>query len=192
MFYEWLIQHLDGSFPEFLKLPLVLWVRHPSRIVFAHWIHGRQLRTPWQTKMPSSLTDRSDDPEINNMRIESVTTNRLKHNYKNDRYPAILEDLWKVLLSKDVFNPESAPEDVAKSVLTRLEGPARAVEIPLSGRKAEVDFDNEAFEDALGDDMYDEGIEPDGLEDGDSDDEDDDGEQGQGDEGQDLEAEQDE
>ncbi|KAH7469602.1 hypothetical protein IWW34DRAFT_849291 [Fusarium oxysporum f. sp. albedinis] len=77
---------MKNKYSEFLGLPLDVEIRNPLTFVVAHRVHGRQMRTGWALDS-QTLADRDDS--INNILIETRSSNFLKHNFAEADYPML-------------------------------------------------------------------------------------------------------
>ena len=80
-------------------------VRHPLRFAVAHKRHNKQMATGWLLGSPWSLNDR--DNTLNNILIETSTSNFLKWNYAEDEQTQTrLKEMIKTLnIGPAYYNP---------------------------------------------------------------------------------------
>lgn len=137
IFLEIMYQACDPKYRDFLGLPLVAWARHPFCIAIAHKTHKKQMRTGWTTGEPDSLSQRDD--LINNILIETQSSNFFKHDFDQSTYPKLLEMIKEITVPKDLYDPDMDCELCEDFETTAL-------------AEAGVDdamFEGEAFEDAF-------------------------------------------
>jgi hypothetical protein len=77
---------MKNKYCEFLGLPLDVEHRNPLTFAIAHRVHGRQMRTGWALNS-KTLADRDDS--INNILIETRSSNFLKHCFAEADYPML-------------------------------------------------------------------------------------------------------
>jgi hypothetical protein len=93
---ECIYQHLKyGGLDEFLRLPITILYKHPLCLSVGHRHHGFQMRTGFKTIHPTSLEEDYDE-SLSNICFETLLSNRMKWNYPEESYEAMLEDLLKV------------------------------------------------------------------------------------------------
>ena len=73
-------------YSEFLNLPIVSATKNPICFAVTHETHGHAMRTAWQEN-PTELEHRKDS--LNNMLLETQTSNYAKHNFEFKEYAAI-------------------------------------------------------------------------------------------------------
>ncbi|KAK7538484.1 uncharacterized protein J3D65DRAFT_602500 [Phyllosticta citribraziliensis] len=91
-----------AKYLEFLRLPLNVRHHNPLTFVVAHRIHGAQMASGWRPS-PQSFSDRIDS--LNNMLIETRTSNFAKHNFDKDHCDLIKHMLSQIDLPLTVYDP---------------------------------------------------------------------------------------
>ena len=92
-----------------LALPLVVYRRHPLRVVIAHLHHGEAMWTGWDAE-PTSLDDRHE--EGCNISCETHLENMLKLNFDESEWEAIFEAIKNLKLDATLYSPEELSDDV--------------------------------------------------------------------------------
>lgn len=88
---------------EFLGLPLHVYHHNPLTFVVAHRNHGEQMRTGWPAH-PTTLKQRLDGNTLNNILIESRTSNYLKHNFHSSFYSELKLLVKSVQMPTELVN----------------------------------------------------------------------------------------
>lgn len=104
LFLECVWQYCDPAYIEFLGLPLVAYWFHVLRFAIGKKDHRRGMRTGWKSIKPISIDDRDD--ALNNVLFETCTSNFLKNNFLDSDLVVIREELAKLVIPKEFFDPE--------------------------------------------------------------------------------------
>ncbi|KAG5749114.1 hypothetical protein H9Q70_008207 [Fusarium xylarioides] len=122
---------MKTKYSEFLGLPLDIEHRNPLTFAIAHRIHGRQMRTGWAINS-KTLADRDDS--INNILIETRSSNFLKHSFAEVDYPMLKQ------LVADVRMPLRL---VDETIFPRPFDPQMETLRFKSGSQSDIDTDDE-------------------------------------------------
>jgi hypothetical protein len=180
------------EYREFLSLPIVFSTKNPISFAVTHKRHGRPMRTGWQ-EQPTELEHRYN--LLNNMLLETQTSNFAKSNFQTKQYDEIkqlLRDVQQNKLGPDVpdfdetglfgqwYDSEmpqvkTVSSDLLEDLLDVDEDEAFDW-IPTVDMGLPVDFDDEGLE---GEGSEDSGAEEGEGDEGDDDDSDDDGDGGE-------------
>lgn len=91
----------DGK-DVFLGLPMTIFANHPLCFAVAHKVHGLKMRTGWKTPEPKDL--HSDyDQSLSTILFEPQVANFAKHNFHDDTYDKMLEDLSSVNVPNEYY-----------------------------------------------------------------------------------------
>lgn len=93
------------TYGEFLGLPLNVYHHNPLTFVVAHRNHGEQMRTGWPAQ-PTTIKERLDGNTLNNILIESRTSNYLKHDFHSSFYSELKELVKSVQMPTELVNEE--------------------------------------------------------------------------------------
>lgn len=113
LYLEHCWQQCDPTYTEFLGLILVAWRAHPCRFTIGKRNHNLSMRTGWKTVTPSSIDDRDD--ALNNVLFESCTFNWLKNNFADSECAQIRQEISRISLSNEYFDPELRQELLEQS-----------------------------------------------------------------------------
>lgn len=150
IFLECIWQVLDPVFQDLFGLPITAWVRHPLRFGLYHLVHGRQMRTRWTNRAPTSINDRDDS--LNNIIIESAFTNYAKSNVPNHRYGELQEDIKSIKIRDEWFKR-------TERTGTRVQAEADEEEEELNEDPDETDSEDEIDAEAFNAEESDDGSE---------------------------------
>lgn len=113
LFLEFVWQICDPAYEEFLGLPLVATQLHPLRFAVAKKVHGRQMRTGWQSVAPSSIAERDDS--LNNILFEACISNFLKGNFLDaDCVRIRTQEIGRISVPTQYFDRELREELLAQ------------------------------------------------------------------------------
>ncbi|KAI8292752.1 hypothetical protein K4K59_006247 [Colletotrichum sp. SAR11_240] len=92
-----------------LALPIGIAFHDALRMAVAHAEHGKGMRTGWPVGA-TTLQERLDNDDANNIRIEACTENYLKSDFDPSTYPKLKEIVLNIDLPKDVFDRQLVPK----------------------------------------------------------------------------------
>jgi len=68
------------------------------------------MRTGWTSGAPDSLSQRDD--KLNNILVETQSSNFFKHDFDETTYPRLLETIKEVAIPQDLYNPDLCDPDL--------------------------------------------------------------------------------
>ena len=107
----------------FFGLPMTIWSNHPLCFAVAHLHHGMKMRTGFNTPEPTDFYEDYDE-SLSNISFEPQVSNFAKHNFPEDMYNMMLEDLTSVDISREHYERSfklPVPEIAQLSLLNDLQ-----------------------------------------------------------------------
>jgi hypothetical protein len=98
------LAHFKEKYGDQLGLPLTIQINSPLRLSVAHRLHGSRMVSAWDSH-PTSVQQRLDNDQANNMLIESWILNSAKMDIAEERYEQLYDILRGINVPKEFYDP---------------------------------------------------------------------------------------
>ncbi|KAF5677584.1 hypothetical protein FHETE_1635 [Fusarium heterosporum] len=109
-------KQLKEKYKSILGLPITMAYHDGLTFAIGHREHGKRMFSGWPIK-PTSLKERLEGDDENNMFIEPRTENYLKADYDASAYPQLKQTIMNVDLPKEVYDKAHKPKDISRQSL---------------------------------------------------------------------------